>query len=192
MPYKRNPMRAERVCSLARHLITLSLNPGLTAATQWLERTLDDSANRRLSIAEGFLCADAILRVLQSIVKGLIVNEAVIRRNLVRELPFLVTEEILMAAVRAGGDRQELHERLRVHARAVVEHLKGGGERNDLIARLASDPAFGVIRGRLESLVDPARLVGRAPEQVQEFVTEEVRPLLAKLPVASEAEEIQV
>lgn len=181
MAYKRNPMRAERMVSLARFVIHLPANAAETAAQQWLERTLDDSANRRLVLAEAFLAVDAVLRIHQSIFRGIVVNEAPIRAHLERELPFLCTEEILMRAARAGGDRQELHERLRVHSRAAAERLKGGAPDNDLFERLAADPAFAAVRGEFAKLRGGSASSGRAPQQVTEFLTEVVEPALARL-----------
>ncbi|MGQ0612632.1 MAG: adenylosuccinate lyase [Planctomycetaceae bacterium] len=179
MAYKRNPMRSERMCSLARFAMTCAENPGYTAATQWFERTLDDSANRRLSIPELFLCVDAVLQLALDLSRGLVVHPPVIARNLRRELPFLMTETLLMEAVKGGGDRQDLHERLRVHSRAAADRLKEGAAENDLLARLAKDPGFRAVRPLLESSGDGRAYVGRAPEQVQEFLREEIEPLLA-------------
>lgn len=181
MAYKRNPMRAERMVSLARFVIHLPANAAETAAQQWLERTLDDSANRRLVLAEAFLAVDAVLRVYQSIFRGIVVNEAPIRAHLERELPFMCTEEILMRAVRAGGDRQDLHERLRVHSRAAAERMKGGAPDNDLFERLAADPAFAAVRGEFAQLRGGSASSGRAPQQVAEFLGEVVEPALARL-----------
>jgi len=181
MAYKRNPMRAERMVSLARWLLHAPSNAAETAAQQWLERTLDDSANRRIVLAEAFLTADAVLRVYHSIFDGIVVNEPRIRAHLLRELPFMATEEILMRAVQAGGDRQDLHERIRVHARAAAERMKAGTEENDLFGRLAADPAFATVKGAFPELERGTALVGRAPEQVSEFLTGVVEPALAKL-----------
>jgi adenylosuccinate lyase len=181
MAYKRNPMRAERMVSLARFVIHLPPNAAETAAQQWLERTLDDSANRRLVLAEAFLAVDAVLRVYQSIFRGIVVNEVPIRAHLERELPFMCTEEILMRAARAGGDRQELHERLRVHSRAAAERMKGGAPDNDLFERLAADPAFAAVRGEFEKLRGGSASSGRAAQQVTEFLGEVVEPALARL-----------
>lgn len=178
MPYKRNPMRCERVGSLARYLLHLAPNGLDTAANQWLERTLDDSANRRLVIPESFLCADAILILVQDICSGLVVHPRVIAASLARELPFLATESILMAAVTAGGDRQDLHERLRVHAHAAAARMKDEDGANDLLDRIAADPIFAAVRGDLPGLVDARRFVGRAPQQVDEFLAEVVAPIL--------------
>ncbi len=178
MAYKRNPMRAERIDALARHVITLSLDPALTAATQWLERTLDDSANRRVAVPEAYLGVDAILILLHNVASGLIVRPEIARRHLEQELPFMATEAILMRAVQRGGDRQALHERIRQHAMAAAERLKAG-EDNDLIARIEGDGAFPLSRAEIEETLDPARHVGRAPTQVAEFLAEQVEPVLA-------------
>jgi adenylosuccinate lyase len=180
MAYKRNPMRTERITALARHVITLSINPAFTAATQWLERTLDDSANRRIAIPEAYLGIDAILLLLHNVSAGLIVRPAVIRRHLADELPFMATETILMHAVRRGGDRQDLHERIRRHSVAAAERVKDQGERNDLIDRIASDGEFGMARAELDSMMDPARFTGRAAEQVDDFLRTEVQPVLSR------------
>ncbi|HEY1434721.1 MAG TPA: adenylosuccinate lyase [Thermoanaerobaculia bacterium] len=179
MPYKRNPMRAERVCSLARHVIALSLDTALTAATQWLERTLDDSANKRIAVPEAFLASDAILILLENILGGLVVHPEVSRRRLEAEAPFLATENVMMEAVRRGGDRQELHERLRVHARASADARAETGAAADLFDRLAADAGFGLTRAELDAAAAPARLVGRSAEQVEVFVREELDPALA-------------
>ena len=178
MPYKRNPMRAERICGIARFAIAAAQNPAYTAATQWLERTLDDSANRRLAIPELFLATDGILQLVVNVAKGLVVHPNVVERNLRRELPFLATETVLMEAVRAGGDRQDLHERIRVHARAAADRLKEGAPGNDLFERLRKDPAFSKVKDLLRDDVDPRRYVGRAPEQVEEFLRAEIEPVL--------------
>jgi len=180
MAYKRNPMRSERICALARLVINTAQNPAITAATQWLERTLDDSANRRAAIAESFLTTDAILNLCIDVAGGLVVNKAQIAKRLAAELPFMATEEILMAAVKAGGDRQELHERIRVHSQAAARAVKQQGVDNDLLERLAGDPAFAGIRGMLKSMTDPRRFVGRAPSQVSEFLRDVVGPIQRK------------
>ena len=184
MPHKRNPMRAERVCGLARHVIVLSLDTAMTAATQWLERTLDDSANKRLAVPEAFLATDAILILLENIAGGLVVHPEVSRRHLEAEAPFLATENVLMAAVRRGGDRQELHEKLRVHARASADQRAKDGAAPDLFERLAGDAAFGMTRAALEDAARPERLVGRAAEQVEVFVREELDPALSGIETA--------
>ncbi len=181
MPYKRNPMRAERVCALARFLIVLQQNAAHTAAAQWLERTLDDSANRRLTLPEAFLTADAILVLSTNVAAGLAVNGAVVRRNVERAMPFMAAERWLLLGVAAGGDRQALHEVIRRQSRAVQEALANGGS-NDLLDRLTADPAFaGVDAATLRAEVDPARYVGRAPEQVVEFLQGPVDELLESL-----------
>ncbi|MBI4545109.1 MAG: adenylosuccinate lyase [Gemmatimonadetes bacterium] len=180
MPYKRNPMRAERMVGLARHVIALSLDPAYTAASQWLERTLDDSANRRIAIPQAYLATDAILLLMYDVAGGLAVRPAVIRRRLLEELPFLASEWILMRAVKAGGDRQALHERLRRHAHAAAERMKEEGAENDLFERIAADEAFALSRDDMVDMLDPARHVGRAPAQVDEFLKEHVQPLLAR------------
>jgi adenylosuccinate lyase len=178
MPYKRNPMRAERVCSLSRHVIALSLDTAMTAATQWLERTLDDSANKRIAVAEAFLTADAVLILLENIFGGLVVHPEVTLRKLEAEIPFLATENILMEAVRRGGDRQQLHEKLRVHARASAEARLAGTGAPDLLDRIAKDPAFAMTAADLRRAADPQRLIGRSSEQVFAFVREELDPAL--------------
>jgi adenylosuccinate lyase len=169
MAYKRNPMRAERICALARHLMTLETNAVHTAATQWLERTLDDSANRRISLPEAFLAADAVLILCTNVAVGLQVNEAVLARNVSRVMPFMATERWLMLGVEAGGDRQTLHEVIRRHSRAVSEAMANGAE-NDLLERLAADETFSLVDANaLRAELDPKRYIGRAPEQVHEF-----------------------
>jgi len=177
MAYKRNPMRSERVCGLARFLIELAQNAAHTAATQWFERTLDDSSNRRLSLAEGFLAADSMLNLVLNVSSGLVVHDLVIARNVGREAPFMATEAILMAAVKAGGDRQKLHERIREHSMAVREAMYTKGAANDLLDRLAADGAFESVRKDIPSLSDPTRFVGRSPEQVDDFLTSVVAPI---------------
>ncbi len=179
MPYKRNPMRAERMCAIARHVIVLAQDPAFTAATQWLERTLDDSANRRLSIPDAFLALDGCLVLLENVARGLIVNPEVIRKNLEEHLPFMATETILMNAVSRGGDRQFLHERLRQHSIAAAQRMKEGAE-VDLLQRIAGDRAFGLSRADLDRLSDAARYVGRAPEQVARFLDDHVAPTLSR------------
>jgi adenylosuccinate lyase len=175
MAYKRNPMRSERICSLARFVLSLQSSPPATLAAQWLERTLDDSANRRLVIPQAFLAVDALLILYQNVAEGIVVYPEVIARGLAEELPFMATEDILMAAVAAGGDRQELHERIRQHSQAAAAEVKLHGRPNDLIRRLAGDDAFRQVD--LQAAVDPARLVGRSPEQVDEFLDQVVEPI---------------
>ena len=181
MPYKRNPMRAERICAMARHVIVLAQDPLFTAATQWLERTLDDSANRRLSIPDAFLALDGILVLVENVSSGLVVNPWVIGRNLEEHLPFMASETILMHASAAGGDRQDLHERIRRHSMAAAGRMKIEGGQADLLERIAEDEAFGLSLEQLVEMGDPARFVGRAPEQVDEFLAEWVQPALARL-----------
>ena len=180
MAYKRNPMRTERITALARHVIALTIDPAFTAATQWLERTLDDSANRRIAIPEAYLGIDAVLLLQHNVSAGLVVRPGVIRRHLDDELPFMATETILMHAVRRGGDRQDLHERIRRHSVAAAERVKDHGERNDLMERIIGDSAFGMDRAEIEGMLDPARFTGRAAEQVDLFLTHEVEPVLAR------------
>jgi len=180
MAYKRNPMRSERICSLARWVMSLASSPAATAAVQWFERTLDDSANRRLVLPQAFLAVDAVLILCRNVSENLVVYPRVIAANLEAELPFMATENILMAAVAAGGDRQDLHERIRRHSQAAAAVVKQEGRPNDLLARLAADKAFAGVD--LEAELDPARFVGRAPQQVDEFMAEVVEPLLARWP----------
>jgi len=179
MAYKRNPMRAERINALARHVLALTIDAGFTAAGQWLERTLDDSANRRIAIPEAYLATDAVLLLWHNIAAGLVVRPAVIRRRLADELPFLATETILMRAVRKGGDRQALHERIRRHAMAAADRMKDADGTNDLVERIAGDGAFRLTPAELEQALDPARHIGRAPEQVDAFLDQHVAPALA-------------
>lgn len=175
MAYKRNPMRAERMCSLARFAMSLTANADQTAAVQWMERTLDDSANRRLSIPQSFLAVDASLILYQNVARGLVVYPNVIARHLQAELPFMATEEILMAAVQAGGDRQELHESIRVHSLEAARQVKEHGRDNDLIERLRGDAAFSAVE--ISQTLDARRYVGRAPEQVDAFISQVVEPI---------------
>lgn len=178
MAYKRNPMRSERIASLARFVILMEPNANLTHSVQFFERTLDDSANRRLSIPESFLATEAILILMGNIVTQLEVHPARIRRRLMDELPFMATEELIVRAVRAGGDRQEIHERIRQHSIAAAHAVKHEGKANDMLERLAADPAFKVSIDDLQATLDPSRFIGRAPQQVEEFLTEVVAPLL--------------
>lgn len=175
MAYKRNPMRCERICSLARFVMSLQSSPAMTVATQWMERTLDDSANRRLSIPQAFLAVDAILIILQNVVENIVVYPKVIEKNLRAELPFMATENILMAAVEAGGDRQDLHERIRQHSVAAANVVKIEGKDNDLLERLRKDPAFDTVD--IDAEMSPEKFIGRAPEQVDEFIQEVVEPI---------------
>ncbi|MFA4943384.1 MAG: adenylosuccinate lyase [Lentisphaeria bacterium] len=180
MAYKRNPMRCERICALARYVMSLEANAAQTQANQWFERTLDDSANRRLSLPQAFLAADIILSTAANVASGLQVWPKVIGRHVQAELPFMATEAVIMAGVKAGGDRQELHEAIRTHSMAAGRRVKEEGADNDLLDRLAADPLFAAIRHELPTLTDPRRFTGRAPEQVAEFLAEVVEPLLAR------------
>lgn len=177
MPYKRNPMRSERITSLARYVMIDSLNPAFTAGTQWFERTLDDSANKRVSVAEGFLAIDAILNIMMNVTDGIVVFPEMIKRRLMAKLPFMATENIMMRAVENGGNRQELHEELRRHSQAAANRVREGGD-NDLTERIANDPAFKITKEEIESLLIPENYVGRAPEQTEEYLAEFIRPLL--------------
>ena len=179
MPYKRNPMRSERICALARYVICDSLNPAFTSATQWFERTLDDSANKRISVPEAFLAVDAILNIMINVVSGLVVYPKVIHQRVMNELPFMATENIMMRAVKRGGDRQELHERIRTHSMAAGKRIKEEGLENDLIDRIAADPMFGLTREEILSVLDPSLYIGRCPAQVDAFLNDCVRPRIA-------------
>ncbi|MBO5569303.1 MAG: adenylosuccinate lyase [Clostridia bacterium] len=178
MPYKRNPMRSERVDALARYVITDALNPALTSACQFFERTLDDSANKRIAIAEGFLGVDAILNIMMNICDGLVVYKKVIHQRVMNELPFMATENIMMDAVKKGGNRQELHEKLRVHSQAAAKHVKEDGGTNDLLDRIGNDPSFQLSKQELEKILDPIRFTGRSAEQVDHFLQQVIEPLL--------------
>lgn len=180
MAYKRNPMRSERMASLANYVIADTLNPAITAATQWFERTLDDSANKRISIPEGFLAVDGILDLYLNITDGLVVYPKVIQSHLMKELPFMATETILMDAVKAGGDRQELHERIRVHSMAAGKVVKEEGKENDLLERIANDEMFGMNMEQLEAIMHPNKFVGRAPQQTEEYFHDFISPILEK------------
>lgn len=179
MPYKRNPIRSERICSLARYAISLSENPNYTAATQWLERSLDDSANRRLCLPECFLSIDAILQLLLALLPNLVVNPQIIQKHLHEELPFLLTEDILMSSVKRGGDRQLLHERIRVHSHAALKKIKEGSS-NDLFDRILRDPLFNIQNDEIQTLLNSHALIGRSKEQVDEFIRLDVSPVLEK------------
>lgn len=178
MAYKRNPMRSERMGSLANYVMSDAMNPQITAATQWFERTLDDSANKRIAVSEAFLATDSILELYINVTSGLVVYPEVIRQHLMAELPFMATENIIMDAVKAGGDRQELHERIRVHSMEAAKVVKEKGLPNDLISRVAADPLFGVSEADLEAVLVPENYVGRAPSQVAEFLRDVVQPIL--------------
>ncbi|MBQ9326633.1 MAG: adenylosuccinate lyase [Clostridia bacterium] len=182
MPYKRNPMRCERIDALSRFVMTDVLNASFTSATQFFERTLDDSANKRLSVAEGFLAVDAILGIMINVCDGMVVYEKVIRQRVMRELPFMATENIMMDAVEKGGNRQELHEKLRVHSQAAARNVKENGGENDLIDRVCADPDFGLNRQAVEAILQPERYCGRSSEQTKAFVEDIIRPYLGRHP----------
>ncbi len=188
MAYKRNPMRCERICSLSRYLMADAMNAPMTASTQWLERTLDDSANRRISLPEGFLCADAVLRLAQNVTDGLHVNEKIVERTVREFLPFMTTENLMMEGVKRGGDRQQLHEIIRECSMEATARMKNG-EDCDLLERLAQRPEFGMTKDEMEALLNPAAYIGRCPEQVENFLAA-VEPLLAG--VSSEIAEINL
>lgn len=188
MAYKRNPMRSERISSLARYVIVNALNAPITASTQWFERTLDDSANRRISIPEAFLAVDAILNIYINVVDGLVVYPKMIEKRVREELPFMATENILMEAVKRGGDRQALHERIRIHSMAAAARVKSEGLNNDLIERIANDSAFGLDISDLNEVLNPRNYIGRSVEQVEEFINDYVKPVLDANPV----EEIKI
>ncbi len=192
MPYKANPMRSERVTALSRWLISIAANPAQTAASQWLERTLDDSANRRMALPEAFLTTDAILRIVHNVADGLQVFPAMIARNLAEELPLMASEAILMEAVRRGGDRQAVHERLRIHAREATTAVLTDGGANPFLGLVADDAAVPLDRSELDALLDPARFVGRAPQQVREFLAEHVQPILEDAGELPEARDLDV
>ena len=180
MAYKRNPMRSERIASLARYVVVDALNPAITASTQWFERTLDDSANKRISVPEAFLATDAILNLVMNVADGLVVYPKVIEQHLRRELPFMATENIMMDAAKRGADRQELREHVRVHSMAASKVIKEEGGENDLLERIAGDPIFGVTLEELKGIVDPHKYVGRAPRQTEIFLKETVQPVLER------------
>ena len=177
MPYKRNPMRCERICALSRYLMVDVLNPSFTTGTQWFERTLDDSANKRVAMAEGFLAADAILNIMLNVTDGIVVYPKVVRSRLMAELPFMASENIMMQAVEKGGNRQELHERLRQHAIAAGKQVKEEGLPNDMVDRVAADPAFGLTKEEIVAGLVPENFVGRAPQQVEEFIANVLQPI---------------
>ena len=193
MPYKRNPMRCERISSLSRYVMVDTLNTAITAATQWFERTLDDSANRRIAVSEAFLGVDAILNIMLNVTSGLVVYEKGIRARVMNELPFMATENIMMDAVKKGGDRQQLHEKLRVHSQAAARVVKEEGGANDLIERIVADPAFMVTREEVEAILEPSHFIGRSREQVEAFLEEIIQPLLdANRDVLGEKQELNV
>ena len=179
MAYKRNPMRSERMAALANYVMSDAMNPQLTAATQWFERTLDDSANKRISVSEAFLAVDGILELYINVSNGLVVYPKVIEAHLMAELPFMATENIMMDAVKAGGDRQELHERIRVHSMEAGKVVKEQGKPNDLLDRIAADPAFHITKEALQKALKPENYVGRAPQQTTEFLSGVIKPILS-------------
>ncbi|NLD48103.1 MAG: adenylosuccinate lyase [Clostridiaceae bacterium] len=180
MAYKRNPMRSERISALARYVIVDALNPAITASTQWFERSLDDSANKRISIPEGFLAVDAILNIYMNVADGLVVYPKVIEKHILDELPFMATENILMEAVKRGGDRQELHEKIRLHSMEAAKKVKEEGMKNDLIERIAADNSFGLNIEELMTVLKPENYIGRSSQQVDEFINTHVMPVVEK------------
>ena len=180
MAYKRNPMRSERMCGLARYVISLPLNEAVTASTQWFERTLDDSANKRITIAQAFLALDGVINLYLNISENMVVYENVIKKHIAAELPFMATETILMECVKAGGNRQELHERIRTHSMAAAKLVKEEGKDNDLLDRIKADKAFAAVADRLDEITDANAFTGRAKEQVVEFITNEIDAILEK------------
>ncbi len=180
MAYKRNPMRSERICALARYVMVNIQNPLFTASVQWLERTLDDSANRRISIPEAFLATDSILNLYHNVASGLVVYEKMIERHIQQELPFMATENILMEAVKRGGDRQDLHEKIRKYSMEAGRNVKEFGKENNLIELISNDPSFKLSKEEIQAILDPKKFVGRAPSQVQEYYDEYVKPILEK------------
>jgi adenylosuccinate lyase len=192
MAYKRNPMRAERMTSLCRYILSLSTSPAMTASEQWLERTLDDSANKRLSVPEAFLTADACLIIAANICGGLVVYPEMIKRHIEEELPFMATENIIMASVKKGGDRQEIHEQIRIHSMEAGKKVKMEGGRNDLLDRIASDPVFKITDKELRKLLNVKDFIGRAPEQTTEFIEEYINPLLKRAEALGTAKKVKV
>ena len=186
MPYKRNPMRSERICALARYVIADSMNPAMTSSLQWFERTLDDSANKRIAVSEAFLAVDAILNLYENVASNLVVHEKVIEKHIMEELPFMATENILMDAVKRGGDRQALHERIRTHSLAAGSRVKDEGKDNDLLERIAADPAFGLSKEEVLRHLNPSDYIGCCPHQVERFLAEYVQPVLDRYPHALE------
>ncbi len=192
MAYKRNPMRCERISSLARYVIVDALNPAITASTQWFERTLDDSANKRIAVPEAFLAVDAILNIYINVASGLVVYPKVILKHVMDELPFMATENIMMEAVKNGGDRQELHEQIRKHSMDAGKRVKVDGESNDLIERIAADPLFGMSLDTIKSVLEPKNYIGRSSEQVVEFIEGEVKPVLEGAEISDVEVELKV
>ena len=192
MAYKRNPMRSERICALARHVMALTQDASMTASTQWFERTLDDSANRRLSLPEAFLSLDAVLELYANIASNMVVYPKIIARHIDENLPFMATENIMMEAVRLGGDRQEIHERIRVHSQAAAYRMKAEGLDNDLLERIAGDDAFKMERGMLNELLDAKKYTGRAEEQTEKFIANEIDPILSGEAAMNDMGEIKI
>ena len=188
MPYKRNPMRTERICALARYVISDSINPAITASTQWFERTLDDSANRRIAISEAFMAVDAILNIYINVTSGLVVYPKVVEARIMRELPFIASENIMMGLVKKGGDRQEIHEKIRVHSIAAGKRVKEEGLDNDMIERICSDPTLDITLDEIKSILIPSKYIGRCVEQVERFLANDVDPYLEGLDSAVKAE----
>ena len=179
MPYKRNPMRSERICALARYVIADSINPAVTASTQWFERTLDDSANKRIAMSEAFLAVDAILNIYINVTSGLVVYPKVIEARVMRELPFIASENIMMDLVKGGGDRQEIHEKIRVHSLAAGRRVKEEGLENDMLEHICADPSLNISMEELKKILVPSKYIGRCVEQVERFLASDVDPLLA-------------
>ncbi|MBP3284589.1 MAG: adenylosuccinate lyase [Clostridia bacterium] len=192
MPYKRNPMRSERLCSLARYVMVDSLNPALTASTQWFERTLDDSANRRISISEAFLAVDSLLMIYLNIVSNIVVYPKVIEKHVREELPFMATENIMMEAVKRGGNRQELHEKIRVHSMEAGRQVKEFGLPNDLLERIKADSSFGLKEEDMAEILEPKKYIGRSADQVTEFIREYIKPILEKEEIYEGSSEMKV
>ena len=182
MAYKRNPMRSERISSLAKFVIALQQSTAMTASTQWFERTLDDSANKRLSLPQAFLAVDAILIIWKNILDGLVVYPKMIEKHIMAELPFMATEYIIMEGVKNGGDRQELHEKIRVHSMEAGKMVKVHGLDNDLIERIVNDPSFNIDKEKLKEILSPKNFIGFAEEQTEEFIEIEIKPILDKYP----------
>ena len=192
MPYKRNPMRCERICALGRYVMADVMNPAVTAATQWFERTLDDSANKRISVPEAFLAVDAILNIYENVASGLVVHEKVIERHVMEELPFMATENIMMDAVKRGGNRQELHERIRQLSLVAGSNVKDKGLENNLIDLIAEDSLFGMSREELTAHLIPSRYIGRCPEQVEDFLRDCIVPVLTRYPEALQGTAVEL
>ena len=188
MPYKRNPMRTERICALARYVISDSINPAITASTQWFERTLDDSANRRIAISEAFMAVDAILNIYINVTSGLVVYPKVVEARIMRELPFIASENIMMDLVKKGGDRQEIHEKIRVHSIAAGKRVKEEGLDNDMIERICADPTLDITLDEIKSILIPSKYIGRCVEQVERFLANDVDPYLENMDDAVKAE----